>query len=366
MIWLVLVFAIVGVGLSIWLCVHGSKEPLTIKFSYMPIDWFIPVFMAMIWVMLAFAVEFAGALFLVPKNPDKSSVLYLLIKAYDNGLLIPVLSVVVSLLFYNSVKSLHLQYLPLYSEKVPKVCFTVIVLSFCIVLKIGVLSKYDVNERDYDLMLNRILMWALAVLGTVFGFGFGCRSVEEKDNRAVQEDNEGITKVDKIKFWLPIAVALAVCVIVMFLSISSLFDEIFIIFFSFALAFLLVGAISLSIIMSKKNPSVSKSKENFMRAKRNHKQSGYGEGQFRELSYCLDKDMLIIKPRTVIYKGHEEDDEFKDLFGRKDFMLEESDDKYDKAWRELDDRFSKQDKYIKAALDDCIKAEEEKKRVKFK
>ena len=364
--WIVLICVVLGAVASILLCVKGAKTPLTIKFSYMPIDWFIPIFSSVPWVMFAFAVEYFISGVIAPVNVDKTTLVYFLIRAYENGLFIPLLSVGVSWLFYNSVKSLHLQYLPYYSDTVPKVCFSVIVLAFCVVLKIGVLDKFKPSDGEYDLMLNRILMWALTILGTWIGFGFGCKSDVERDNAIIRESNEGAAFKDKLKFWAPIICALIVCVIVMFVSISSMFDKVFICFFSFALAFLLFGGITLTIIIRKRNLSRRRSLKLFIQVQNSHKKTGFGEGQFGELFYSLDKDKLIIKPRTVVYEGHQEDKDFKELFAPKPILLGKSGDKYDKAWKKLEETLDEQDNYIKKELKACIKAEREKKRAKLK
>ena len=366
MIWIALVFAVVGAGFSIWLCVNGSKTPLTIKFSYMPLDWFIPILSSIPCVMLSFAIEYIISEVIAPINVDKTSLPYVFIRAYENGLFIPLLGVVVSWLFYNSVRSLHLQYLPHYSDTVPKVCFTVIVLTFCVVLKIGVLDKYQSSDAEYDLMLNRILMWALTVLGTWVGFGFGCKSQEEKVNEIIQDSNEEVTFTEKLKFWAPIVGALVISVLIMFVSISSILDEFFVVLFSFALSFLVFGSITLTIIMRKKNPSKSRSAKLFVQAKSSHRKTGLGEGQFGELFYSLDKDKLIIKPRIVIYEGHQDDDEFKKLFCEDSIQLGETEDKYEDAWRALNEKLTEQENYIKRKLEACVNEASDKKRVKFK
>ncbi len=365
MIWVALVFAILGAALGVFLCVYGSNKPLKIKVPYTPFDWFIPVFTSFPWVVTAFIVEYIISVIVVPINVDKATAGYFFIKAYENGLFIPLLSVGVSWLFYNSVKSLNLQYHPLYSDKVPKVCFTVIVISFCVILIFGMLPKYEMSGIEYDLMVNRVLMWALTVVGTWIGFGFGCKSKEEKDNEFIGEDNDGITLKDKLKFNTPILAALVVCIIVMVLYVLGCFFEFLVILVSFSSTFLLFGSMVLLIIRSKRDPSESRSKRIFAKAKNNHKQSGYGEGRCGKLSYCLDKDKLIIKARTIIYEGHEEDKEFRRLFEEKTIPLK-SKDKYDNAWKELEKRLEDQDNYIKREQKACLKAEKEKKRVKFK
>ena len=361
MLWIILLFATIGVACSVVLYFWGLNSPLTIGFSHFSIKWCSPISVALVGVMIAFVLELVLSMFVRGIKIDKLSWVYWLVRFIENGLFIPLFSMAVSYFFERKVESLNLDYLPLYSEKVSKVCFSVIVITFCIVLKIGVLSKYTTNDWEFDFFLNRILMWMLTVMGTWLGLGCGCRGRVARDNDIIQDSNSGVTFKDKIRFWTPIIVVLMICDVILFLSISKWFEMLYIIFFPFSLTFLLTSLIALYIIKSRKKPSERRSLKNFCKAKECHAQKEYGEGQYCEIGFCLDKNELVMKERRIIYQGHQDDTELKELFGEKRVPL----DTYEDALVKLQERCRKQNEYIKKAFEDCIEIERNKKRIRI-
>lgn len=360
MFWGILII-IAGIVSGIHVCRYGATRTLKIEFEYSPLNWILVTFFALLSVLLAFVLDLVFSQWICNLIGEKSGYLHLIKKFLENGLLIPFLSALVSYLFKIKVESLHMQYLKLYSETVPKVCFSVLVVSFCIVVQFLIIPHSEGNQAQVEFWLNRILMWIITVIGTWVGFGFACKESTEIDNQLIRDNNNGIFWREKIKFWIPILAALMFCDVILFVAASKLAGVFAVIVTVFAFAFLVSGLLSAFFIKRKINPSPRRSLKLFLKARNNLGEGIPANGQYGRVQYELFENELRIKPREVIYEGHQDDEAFKALFGGPTIKFND----FREAFEKLEELDKAQKEYIQKGFDDCVEIERKKKREKI-
>lgn len=353
---------IVGLGLGVYVCNYGASRPLKIEFEKSPLDWILVAFVALTSVLFAFVLDLFFSRRICELIGERSDYLHVVKKFFENGLLIPIFSAIISFIFEKRVESLNLHYSRLYNERVSKICFSVLVLSFCLVVQFLIIPKYPNSDPLVDFLFNRILMWIMTVVGTWIGFGFACKGSIEKDNELINANNEGIMAKEKMQFWIPIIIGLVMCCIVLFLSATKFVGTLVVVSILVAFSFLVSGLITAIIIKRKTNPSPRRSLKLFLKARNNLEKGIVAQGQYGKVEYELFENELKIKPRTVIYEGHQDDDDFKELFAGP--IIEFSD--FDEAFKKLEALNKMQREYIQKGFDDCAELEKQKKRKKIK
>ena len=353
---------VLGIMAGIFVCRYGAVKTLKIEFEYSPLNWVLVVLIALASVLLAFLFDLTFSLWICNIIGAQDGFLHVLKKFLENGLLIPLLSAIVSYVFAKKIESLNMQYLRLYSVTVPKVCFSVLVVSFCLVVWFFIIPKDAEGDAQVEFLINRILMWLLTVLGTWVGFGFACGGSLEKDNKLISDNNKGVFGKEKLKFWIPIILALLLCDVFIFVSVTEIFGTVEILVAAFGFAFLTSGLISAYLIKRKINPSHRRSLKLFLKARNNLEKGIPALGQYGKVEYELFDKELKIKPRTVIYEGHQNDDDFKNLFAGP--TIEFSD--FNEALKKLKELNKAQRDYIQKGFDDCVEIEKQKKTEKIK
>ncbi len=346
----------IGVGI----CIYGSKRILIIRFAYSPLDWFEPILLAFVAFICVFVLEFSLSTALIDLLPKQSQIIFLASRFIDSGFFVPFLSAGLSWLFAKLVESFNLDYLDEYTNAVSKVCFTVIVLSFCIIMVKKTCTLYDETSKELISILNRIFMWIVTVIGTWIGFGFQCEGRIQKMNKLRAKTKRIIDIKSLVVFWLPIVVPLCLCVVILHITYN---DYIIINNYSyFFLAFLgyFIGGIGALIVCKRNtNPSIERSEKIFIKNVIKNNKGIKTSSNFCRMKYELEGTTLRIKKVKVSYPGHEEDPRFKELFD--EMVLSVDTDHYEDVLCQLKERSKKQKKYIEEGFSACIEEKKNKR-----
>lgn len=358
---IIFISAMIGVGL----CIYGSRRTLIIRFSYSPLDWYEPILLTSVAFVIAFALEYSLSSFLIGLLPKQSEIAFLISRFIDSGLFVPFLSAGLSCLFAKMVESLNLDYLDEYTNTVSKVCFTVIVLAFCIIGAQKTITLYDKTSKELVSILNRIFMWMVTVIGTWIGFGFQCEGRIQKMNKLRKKTKRTIDIKSLVVFWLPIVAPLGLFIIILLISFNDYINIMnYFSYFLFAFAAYLIGGIGALIICKRNtNPSIEMSEKIFLKNVIKNNKGVKTSSNFGRMKYELEGTLLRIKKVNVSYPGHEEDPEFKELFD--EAVLNVDTDDYESTLCLLKERSRKQKEYIEKGFSDCIEEKKNKRIMKI-
>ena len=349
---MLIVMSIFSFAVAIGLNIYGVKRSIEIKFSYSWDSWVNPILLSFAGVCCVFLLECILSNFLL-NNFKFESIIGKFAKLFiANGLGILIFSVILSRIFEIMVEKLNLDYFEFYSDLIAKVCFSVLVLAVCFAF----MYKLKDMEVNYEFWMNRVWMWLITVLGTWFGFGFGCKGRIERENKIRRNLFELNVKKNIIKFWIPIIWPLIVCILILFL-ICVCDEETIIVFEKYilyvTLIFVSVGLITLGVCRSVYNPSEDKSKNNFYKLINKSKKNKIVYKYFGRNRCHIENGFLNIDEISIIYPGHENDEDFVNLFGKiDDYEINTSN--YDETLDFLKKRNENQNEYIKKAYESCI------------
>ena len=356
---------IVAIVMAIFLVFWGVKwrltTPLTIEFPYKKIDWLIPILFTNLSFLVIFMLDYSVVRTVSSAiNVEKSAFLWLKV-LLDNGFIIPIYCIVLSRIFEGLIEALYLDYLEFYSPLVSKICFSFMVIAVCV--KMLVSNKLlQIDTADYSLVCE-IMMWVLSILGTWFGFGFNCEGRIERENRKRRDIRNNVSAKDKISFWFPIGIAIAISCALIFSDLVIVDLSHILYFLTFDGSLIIFALISLGIVNSKLAPNVKKSKRNFDRFVKMDRRGLEPKGQYGRMKYSLKGRKLVIDSVEVKYDECDEKErkELKRLFG----YHEEPVTDYDECLNFLEKRNKDQNDFIKECREKCIENKANKKRESY-
>ena len=360
-----IIILIISATVGAYLCINESKKALVIRFAYSPVDWFQPILLTFVAFVIAFVLEFLLSSVLIVLLPKQYEIAFLTSRFIDSGLLVPFFSAGLSWMFARMVENFNLDYLDEYTNVVSKVCFSVIVLSFCIIMAQKSCDIFDKTSQELISILNRIFMWVITVIGTWIGFGFKCEGRIQKMNKLRKKTKSTIDLKTLIKFWLPIIIPLCLCIGILIVSFNEYINIMsFLLYYLFALFACMIGGIG-ALIKCKMNtnPSIELSEKIFLKNVRKNNIGIKTSSNFCRMKYELEGTTLRIKKVNVSYPGHEEDSEFKELFDEVVFDVDTDD--YDSTLCLLKERSKKQKAYIEKGFSDCIEEKKNKRIMKI-
>lgn len=352
---------IVGVTLGILEAKEWMKKPLVIKFPYSPENWIPPILFSFAMLLALFAIELGGVFWFCEKYCASCKMEDMVFKALENGLAIPFICAAVSRVFEKMVEMQNLDYLELYSKKVSKICFSILMISFSGIMLGWCLIFGKQADPFYPYLANRIIMWFISVLGIWIGFGFGCEGRIERENRKIREANSKIiTPEIKRKFWGPILICLFMCDLMMAISFNKTVSNIILVLLIGVMAFVLTLVLR---VLGDKDYYLAPNKglDSFLKAKGEYEAKGSGKGQYGRIHYKIENNDLIIEEMNVNYEEHQEDQSFKNLFGKQNEKFTD----LDEAFKKIEKLHKEQGAYIKKGYEDCIEAERQKKLIKI-
>ena len=326
-------------------------EVLVIKFKYVEINWIISVLLAFAMVLVGFLIEWIFSIVLLGILNKQFFWQEVFMRFIENGIFIPFLSTFISVGFGFIIEHYNLDYLKLYSKKTSKVVFSVMVTMFCIAMFMTVLSIYNKDDQMVSFLLNRIFMWLLTILGTWIGFGVGCKGRVEKNLEMEKTYKRNVSWKEEISYWWPIALGLVLCGIILNLTFSKIWIILQSYLFSILLSFLFVAFLTIILYYQVKFPSETRCVKNYWKAVKAYKNVGVGKGQYHKIRFVMKGKQLILDKIAVEYDGHQNDEEFIELFGKKNIPLN---DDFDEMLEYLRKRDDLQDQYIKKAFEECV------------
>lgn len=360
---IIIILSLIAAGVAIVVSgIAYKKRRLVIRFTYLPIDWILPVSYSIITFLVLYVVEVLVSLILPDILPFKHIILD---KVFENGLLVPIICVCMSLVFEKTVESLNLDYLDYYSEKVSKVClsFVVSAVSIAIIVKAICMGSDDIGINE--ILIGRSLMWMITVIGTSLGLGFRCLGRIEKNNRRIRRINQIGNKSGEIKFWASIIICTIFCAAIPLLTLFEKVERIIMVLAIPVGIFALVGIISLVILKNIYMPNEKRSEDIFHKyieqiksnkSNGKHKRCGRTE-------YEIKGNKLIFYGNNIQYEGHENDEEFCELFKYKEENI--LTDNYEEILDIIKNRSKKQKDYIDKGFANCVDEKAKVKREKL-
>ncbi|MBE5839572.1 hypothetical protein [Butyrivibrio sp.] len=328
-------------------CHKMYGKPIVIKYRYLRFSWISPLLLSFVSLMLMAALEGIVVYRYVRVANKSGAWLYALSKFVENGFLIPGICVIASWIFNYASKENNLQYLKHYSNLVSKVCFSVAVVAGCIFFFATVYPYIGTGDDEVDFIMNRIFMWFIAVFGTWFSFGFGC-------NKQIDEKNDGnlcgtkMNKKELLKFWMPIAFSLLILITILAISYYGILNQYLLPICLISLSFVCGGMI---VFMTNSYPSQNKSEKIYRKAVEDYKNGVKKKYNYGRISYTfLNENTLEIGYKKVVYKGHEHDEDFEELFNVTRIEGED----YSRIHEELKRLDGDQRAYISQAFQACL------------
>lgn len=151
---------IIGVVCGIAFPIVGGKMTTKIKFSYSFLDWVSTMFLAYMAYMMIFCIECVAATVAGDVIPE-SNILFKIVRLFfANGFLVPICSILLSVIFEKIVESYNLDYFEYYSAKVAQICFAAfsIALFVCIMNNLSTITEGTDIDGTTEFMVSRLIV----------------------------------------------------------------------------------------------------------------------------------------------------------------------------------------------------------------
>lgn len=359
---MIFLLCFIGVISGIALCVYSIRTPIVIKFSYSWSTWAEPIFIGFSLLLLAFVLEYIFSSAIIQISDEQTLIGFWLHVLFENGLLIPFLCAGLSFIFEKMIERLNIDYFEYYSDFIAKVCFTVLDVASCISMLIMAQKANVPLGRDYYFFACRVVMWFLTAVGIWIGFGFGCKGRIEQENNKRNRLLVKRSKNEWVKFAIPVAWPLLVCLIL--LAIICCFDVQEVIryenfFFVFLLVFVVTGFVTMFICKRIYNPNEQRSTDDFYILVEKYRNGKSISKRFGRNKYHIEGDMLIIEKINIHYPGHEQEEKFVELFNEKSINIDYGN--LDSMLNFLKKRRDEQSNYIMAGYKNCVEEQKRKR-----
>ena len=306
-----IIYGVLGIIIGIGVCFYIFRKPIVIKESYSKIDWLTPINIACGLFFVSFVIESCLSNYIIyclDGNIDKESII--IKKLIENGILIPVFCVIISVIFRFIVSFMKLNRLKSYTANVAKICFSVLIFFMCIKMLILAIRN---EENDY--VINRIIMWLCAAIGTWMGLGYGCDDSTIKDK--IKKIKKTFKNSEKRSFWLSILLILVIYTIVIFscdiiLKNERVLNGISILILCFSISMV----ISMIICKNIYNPSEKVSVRKFNNLISDNKTIENKRTRFGRMIYYFADGKIYVEEVQIIYKGNEKKKEYRLLFSK--------------------------------------------------
>lgn len=353
------IFCVLSALCGIALPIIGCKRSIVIKYSYSWVDWIFPIGISLVVFSLMQLGELGFSYSLISSVDSSNAFISLLVMAIKNGLLLPLIVIVLSSVFGIAVKNHYLDYSKHYGKLVSQVCLSDIIIVSCVVI-ICVLKTQNATLNEFEeYAYDRLFMWILTAAGTWVGFSIGCKGRIEKENELREKINKPNLINEPFTFWLPIIFILIVFDILPFFFMfkTNIMLEISEVFFEAALILLFFGLVTYGVI--RRSRSEEKSISILYKAIREKKKHAY---YFRRNKYHVKDNTIIIDAINVKFPGHPEENEIiQDLFGEKSIDCVD----VDKCKDDLIKRSQKQEDYLNNKNKLCLDEKREEGLVKL-
>lgn len=347
-----------GIVFGTILCRYLIRRPIYIRFEHSFLIWSEPVLVCFVCIIVSFFFDLlfgsiaADALSIYSNTTGNTLnisgwVIFFILKALENGFLIPIFVHISSLVFGRIVKKLGLIYLYTYSENVPKSCFTL--LTLLLTCRLLMFMEWDGDIEEIGFVIVRIMMWWMTIYGTWRGFGFGCNVTFEEDDKNPEEKKEREKIIIRLKNWVdrkkniivlklkkisnifkgvvksieskdvrykevrPIIESICVCLVVLCFPMVSENEKSFWVILLFVVFFGLTMIMGLIWMMEFYILDEERSIEQFDKriAKFKSKQNKRVSGRFGRMKYHIDNNAFTIDEVNIKYSGPRNSDYVK-------------------------------------------------------
>lgn len=206
----------IGCAIGIYL----FQKPMEISFNVSILDGILLAMQMYVNITIFMLVEILiNELQLETIGKKDASILKIISKLLDSGLLIVVYIVTVSCLFGKKIKDYNLDLNKVYNENVVKIYFSFIVIINCIWIFFSTGFKFGFNGEVQINMIGRTITWALSILGTWFGIGYRCEGRIKEQIKKNKKITKHLDWKQTIKYSIPFVFLMVFCVIFYTLNI---------------------------------------------------------------------------------------------------------------------------------------------------
>lgn len=345
-----IVFGLIGVGLALYLVFYSYKKPVEIKFNNYIREWAEPVLLGSSIIMFVIVAEMLVADYFLGIIPDSGKFMYLIRAVIRSGLIVPFVCWGLSKLFEHHVKSLHLDYLVISTRKVSTICLCIMISFVSVRLLLYFLSK--IPTEGIDLYFDRSLIWIGSVIGVSVGIGTGVIGRVEEDIKIAEEERKDKRK-KKGFFGTPIVMTIVISVFLFagsFLSANSL--ELFVgyVVAPFLILYVVTAILLFLFFIKRIYPSERRSEKNLVSACKRYQKKGKATSRFGRMKYTITDGKVIVDDINIVYKGHEKEEKFVELFKNLSFDYID----YNTTLITFHRKRDSQEAYIKQEFKNCI------------
>ena len=353
-----LLCVVLGVAIGSVMGNYIARRKTVIKYSVKHIFFLLPIICLFASYTTSFAFECIVCEIVMKLIPTDNWFWMVIHSIFENGLLIPVLSYLLSRLFERLVEVYDLCDLERHSNLTFKICFTVMTVLISVLVLCVIRNDSASNSDEAMYFINRVSMWIITSFGLWIGIYRSKETTKRKRKPGIQLNTMALK--ERIKYLFSVIFGLAVCALVEWVVINETFEGVndrYILF--------LILSIALSVIVSEVvsigiyRPSLEKSIEILGSLISNYSGGTTEIKRFGRMRYCIDNGYLVIEETDVSYPGHEKDSEFISLFRRKEeFVIKDG--QSASAIEFMTKKYNNQNKYIRESFDKC-KSEYKKK-----
>ena len=344
---------IAGVGIYVGQKLCRKSTKIEFKISVLNIIFLAFSMFALISVVMAVEM-FTNHLILLNWNPQYWG-LKIVKELINSGIIVAVLLPLLSLLFGKWIQDFDMDLCSIYSENVIKIYYSLVVALNCI-LYLFIISPDIMNDSvEIRNIFNRVVIWALNILGTWIGAGFHCKGRIAVEIENINKSKEIIEKKELIQYIFSFGGVfvfnlLVFCVLYF---APELYSKWFRLFYEMIIIFIVCMFITALIGLNIKFPSKRKSNRELSKMVKKMEKLDFVKAKYHRLEYSLVRgekgNIIKIQKQEVDWTGHEQ--EVQNVFGERDIPVDEFE--YRECQEKLSDVLEKQFDLLRKGYKDC-------------
>lgn len=312
-------------GLGAYAGIRLWKNPTKIEFRISILNIIALAFSMFATISVVMVIEMLTNQFLLIKWIPEEEGPKLLKELINSGVVIACLLPLSSLLFGRWIRNFDMDLCSIYSEKIIKIYYSLVVLVNCALYLFMIWPDIMGDSPEIKNIFNRVVIWGLNIFGTWIGIGFHCKgriSEEiENINKSEEQCADSEEKKELREYILSFGgVFVFICAL---LCLQIFMPETYILVFRSAYLLLIIFIVFLFVTgligLSIKYPSERKSDRMLRRVIKKIKSEDFISARYHRIKYSLireeEKNYLIIHEQKVYWSGHEQD--IEDKFGEK-------------------------------------------------
>ena len=317
-------------GLGVYAGIRLWKNPTKIEFRVSILNIIALAFSMFATISVVMVIEMLINQFLLTKWIPEEEGTKLVKELINSGVVIACLLPLSSLLFGRWIRNFDMDLCSIYSEKIIKIYYSLVVLVNCALYLFMIWPDIMGDSPEIKNVFNRVVIWGLNIFGTWIGIGFHCKgriSEEiENINKSEEQCADSEEKKELREYILSFGGAFVFICALLCLQIFMpetyilVFRSVYLLLIIFIVFLFVTGLIGLSI----KYPSERKSDRLLRKMIKKIKRVDFINARYHRIEYSLireeERNYLIIYAQKVYWSGHEQD--IEDKFGKKRILID--------------------------------------------